>query len=152
MKNVTNDRPVLFLKFTLITCCFIFFSMTSYGQKAKDKLLDGKIYTVELTVQGGKKAPKPIPDELTFKADKFKSKAMATESKFTPALYTIAVDSSSSEHTISFDCESKNPDGELLHWVGTITGEAIEGKATLSKKEKVKKEYVFSGSLKTKKK
>jgi hypothetical protein len=117
----------------------------------KDKFLDGKIFTVELTIKGAKK-PKPEADELNFKSGKFNSKMMKIESQFKPADYTVTVDSSSSERKISFDCESKNPDDEIMHWTGTITGEAIEGTATLSKKEKVKKEYVFSGSLKTKKK
>ena len=151
MKNSIKVRQNLLPKFALVTLCFVFLSSTSFSQVVKDKLLEGKIYTVELSIKDAKK-PKPEADELSFKSGKFNSKFMKTENKFTAAAYAVTVDSSSSEKMISFDCESKNPDGEILHWVGTINGEAIEGSATLSKKEKVKKEYVFSGTLKTKKK
>ena len=145
MKNLTKKN-------TVIALCFILTFNFSFAQKKKDKELDGKTYTVELTQQGGKKTPKPISDELNFKSDKFKSKAMFEESQFTPAAYTVTVDTTESPKAVAFDCESKNNDDEILHWVGTVKGEAIEGTATLSKKGKTKKEYAFSGTLKTKKK
>jgi hypothetical protein len=151
MKNSNTNRGILFLKLTMVLCCVIFFSSNSYSQKVKDKYLEGKIYTIELTIKGAKK-PKPEADELSFKAGKFNSKLMKTEAGFKAADYVITVDSSSAEKTFSFDLESKNGGDEVMHWVGTVNGEAIEGTATLSKKEKVKKEYNFSGSLKTKKK
>lgn len=151
MKNLFIDRKNLFPKFALLTLCLIFLSSTSFSQKAKDKFLDGKTFTVELTIKDAKK-PKPEADELNFKSGKFTSKMMKTESQFKPGEYTVVVDSSSSERVITFECDIKNGDDEVIHWTGTITGDTIEGTATLSKKEKIKKTYAFSGTLKTKKK
>lgn len=144
MKNV-------FQKLAAITLCILFLSNTSYAQKVKDKFLDNKTFTVELTIKDAKK-PKPEADELNFKSGKFTSKMMKTESQFKPGDYTVTVDSSSSEKVITFECDIKNADDEVIHWTGTVTGDAIEGTATLSKKEKVKKTYAFTGTLKTKKK
>ena len=151
MKNIFNKRPYSFSKFTVLTLCFLIFSNVSFSQKVKDKLLEGKIFTAELNVKGAKK-PKPMEDELSFKGGKFNSKTMKTENQFKPADYTVTVDSTSDEKPITFECDSKNGDDEVMHWTGTITGEAVVGTATLSKKEKVKKEYEFTGTLKTKKK
>ncbi len=134
-----------------IAICFILLYSFSFAQKKVKKPLDAQTFTIELIEQGKKKA-KPIADELSFKSDKFASKYMAAESQFKPAIYTATVDSTASEPTISFDFESKNTDDETLHWVGTVKGEAIEGTTTLAKKGKTKKEYAFSGTLKTKKK
>ncbi len=150
MKNAFNEHPFSVSKYTVLILCFLIFSNVSFSQKVKDKLLEGKIFTAELTVKG--KKPKPMEDELSFKGGKFNSKTMKTENQFKPADYTVSVDSTSDEKPITFECDSKNGDDEIMHWTGTITGEAIAGTATLSKKEKVKKEYDFTGTLKTKKK
>jgi hypothetical protein len=152
MKNSNKNRRYLLPKFTLVTLCFLLFTNVSFSQKVKDKYLEGKTFTIDLTVQGGKKTPKPEADELSFKTGKFNSKLMKTENGFKAADYVVTVDSSSSEKTFSFDIESKNGDDEVMHWVGNVSGETIEGTATLSKKEKVKKTYGFSGTLKSKKK
>lgn len=123
----------------------LFLSNSSSIHKLKDEVLNGKTFTI-LTLEGGKKISDPIVDELFFKSDKLKSKVLAAENKFTPGSYTITRDRSSLK--LSFDCESKNANGELLHWVGMVDGEEIEGVVTLSKKGKIKKQYAFSGSLK----
>ncbi len=119
-------------------------------KKEKDKVLVNKIYTIELTETGGKKAGKPVSDEISFKDDKLKSKFMASENKFPASAYTVSVDSASNPKTITFQSDSKNPDGEELKCNGTITDEAIAGTAVISKKGKTKKEYSFSGNLKGK--
>jgi len=138
-----------------LTLCFFIFSNSIYGQKKPppDKLLVGKIYTIELAAQG-KKAGDPAPDEISFKSDKFTSKLMKTDEKFAPSVYIAEADSTGeSGKTISFESESKNPDAELLKWTGTITGDDIEGTVIwTSKKGKIKKEYTYAGTLKGKKK
>ena len=151
MKNSNKISGHLLFKFSIFAFCLTLFSNFSFAQKVKDKFLDGKIFTTELTIKGAKK-PKPEADELSFKAGKFNSKFMKTENQFKPGDYTVTVDSSSSDKTFAFECDSKSGDDEIMHWSGTINGETIEGTATLSKKEKIKKEYNFSGTLKTKKK
>ncbi len=153
--NYTSTTKKNFLWFiSTITLCFFTFSNSAYAQKKPppDKLLANKIYTIELAAQG-KKAGDPEADEITFKSDKFTSKLMKTNEKFAPAAYTAELDTSDAANkVITFECESKNPDTELLKWTGTITGEDIEGTAVwTNKKGKTKKEYTFSGTLKGKK-
>lgn len=153
IKNTTNRNFFLWF-LSAITLCFFTLSNSAFGQKKPppDKLLAGKIYTIDLAAQG-KKAGDPVPDELTFKSDKFTSKVMKTDEKFAPAAYTAELDTTDAANkVITFECESKNPDTELLKWTGTITGEDIEGTAVwTNKKGKTKKEYTFSGTLKGKK-
>jgi len=155
--NPATKTHSLFYKSISMVLCFILFSSFSFAQakkekKEKDKLLDGKTFIVQLTEQGGKKTPKPINDELSFKTDKLKSKAMMEQYKFPAGAYTAMMDTTSSEKAIIFDCESSTPSEETIHWTGTITDEAIEGTATITKNEKVKKEFAYSGTLKVKKK
>jgi len=151
----SNNRKKVLWLFNTATLCFLTLSSGVYAQKkpAPDKLLAGKIYTIELTAQG-KKAGKPENDEISFKSDKFTSKLMKTDEKFAPAAYTAELDTTDAANkVITFTAESKNPSEELLNWTGTITGEDIEGTAVwTNKKGKTKKEYAFTGTLKGKKK
>jgi len=167
---MTTNHRSLNNKFSLwftaaVVLCFLTLSNGVYAQKADapekkapakksppDKLLAGKIFTIELTAQG-KKAGDPEADEISFKSDKFTSNLMKKESQFKPSSYTASIDSSDTAKPVSFETEMTNPDEETLKWSGKITGEDIEGTATLTnKKGKVKKEYTFTGSLKGKKK
>lgn len=131
----------------LVMLAILFLSNAASPHKLKDEVLNGKTFTI-LTLEGGKKITDPIVDELFFKSDKLKSKILAAENKFTPANYIVTTDHSSLK--LNFDCESKNANAELLHWVGTVTGEDIEGIVTMYKKGKIKKQYAFAGTLKHK--
>lgn len=139
-----------FLYFIAIVVFYVASTTSVYAQKeAKDQILSGKVFTIELVAQGGKKEAKPESDEISFKADKFTSKLMKTENEFSSASYTV----SESSGVITFEAESKNKSEDVLKWTGTITGEAVEGTAVwTTKKGKTKKEYNFTGSLKEKKK
>ena len=149
-----NRKNILWLLSPALLC-FLMLSGSAYAQKkpAPDKLLAGKIYTIELAAQG-KKAGDPVADEITFKSDKFTSKVMKTDEKFAPSSYTAELDESDpANKVITFETEGKNPSDDLIKWTGTITGDDIEGAATwTNKKGKVKKEYSFTGTLKGKKK
>jgi hypothetical protein len=120
-----------------------------YSQvKAKDKLLEGKTFQVTFTEQGKKKA-EPAADEILFRTDKINSNYMLKENNFTASSYTATVDSTSGSPVISFSSDSKNADNDKLNWSGTIKGESIEGKASMTdKKGNPKKEYTFTGKLK----
>lgn len=140
-----------------IIVCILTLATSAFAQKkVVDKVLGNKIYVIELTAQGGKKASEPEADEISFKADKFISKMMQTDFEFEPALYQITVDSTNmveGKPTITFEAEIKNGGDEPMKWSGTVTGFDIEGTAVWSsKKGKVKKEYTFSGIQKGKKK
>ena len=138
------------LTFAVLAAAFFSVQTNVIAQKKeKDKFLANKAYTIDLMETGAKK-PKAESDEVTFKGDKLNSKFMSTEYKFSGAAYTVTVDSSSGSKEFTFSCLSKNPDGEELKWDGTITDDAVEGTAVISKKGKTKKEYSFSGTLKAK--
>ncbi|MBI4947110.1 MAG: hypothetical protein HY840_12000 [Bacteroidetes bacterium] len=139
------------LSLSALTIAFFSVHANAFAQKKeKDKVLANKVYTIDLTETGSKKTPKPESDEISFKGDKLNSKFMSSEYKFSGATYTVSVDSSSESKEITFECLSKNPDGEELKWDVTITDDAIEGTAVISKKGKTKKEYSFSGTQKVK--
>lgn len=139
-------------------------SSFSFAQKVKvvkDKLLDNKVYEIEINEDGAKK-PKPIKDEMSFRSQKIKSKYMDEKFMLNSGIYVVTVDtayvegetegSQVLEKTINFTAESVNGDKEKLAWTGSVTGEDIEGTIILSKKDKVKKQWTFSGTQKSKKK
>ena len=151
-------------KIRLTFVAFMLLSSASWAQKAKvvkDKLLDKKIFEIEINEDGAKK-PKPVKDEMSFTGQKIKSKYMDEKFMLNSGVYTVEVDTSYvegetegsqvMEKTISFTAESVNGDKEKLAWSGSVTGEEIEGTIILSKKDKVKKQWTFSGTQKTRKK
>ena len=139
-----------FFSLSVLTVSLFFSTTNSFAQKKeKDKVLVKKIYTVEFTETGVKK-PKPVSDEINFNGEKMSSKFMSSENGFQASPYTVTVDSSASPKTIAFEVLGKNSDSEELKLNGTITGDAVEGTATVTRKGKTKHEYTFSGNLKEK--
>ena len=149
--NISNfvSKAIVALAIIALTT----FSTQTFAQanKApKDKVMDKKVYTIDLIIQG-KKNPKAVPDEIGFMNNKLKSKAMGEFGFSSPVAYTVTTDSSGTDVTITIEAEGKNSDEESLKWTGTITGEAIEGTTVITtKKGKVKKEFTYSGTLKVK--
>ena len=119
-------------------------------KKVKDKVLAGKIYTVEMAETTGKKVGKKDNDEISFKSEKLNSKFITTSVHFPAAPYIVTVDSTSTPPDITFTSEGKNTEGEDIKWEGVITGDDIEGTAVVSKKGKVKREFSYTGTLKVK--
>ena len=142
------------LSFAVLVSAFFAFDPSAFAQGSKkgpkDKVLVGKIYTVDMAETTGKKVGKKANDEIAFKGEKLSSRFMTSENHFPAALYTVTVDSSSTPPVISFVSEGKSSDGEDIRWEGTITGDDIEGSAIITKKGKTKKEYSYTGSIKTK--
>ncbi|TAL59714.1 MAG: hypothetical protein EPN85_08795 [Bacteroidetes bacterium] len=138
---------------SLTALAFVFFTFhpnASAQKKAKDKVLVNKVFVIEMTETTSKKVGKKENDEISFKSEKLNSKWMTSNNHFPAAPYTVEVDSSSTPWTVTFTSEGKNTDGEDIKWEGTVTGEEIDGTATLSKKGKTKKEYAYTGTLKVK--
>lgn len=155
MKKLTS---LIFSSRGAIAVLMLMFSLSSsaaFAQKKekKEKIIDNQTYTVTLTEEASKKPTKPLPDELSFKGEKLKSKALNEKYKFGSGNFTAVIDSSNIEEPIiTFEAEMKGEtDDDVLNWKGTINGEDIEGTATWNKRGKVKKEYSFSGTLKKKK-
>lgn len=134
----------------LTASMFVFSFQANAQKKEKDKVLVNKIYTVELTETNVKK-PKPIADEISFKGEKMSSKFFSSEFGFPSSPYTVTVDSSTTPHVVTFEATGKNSGSEELKVTGTVTGESIEGDATVTnKKGKSKGEFHFIGNLKEK--
>lgn len=124
----------------------------AFAQAKPKDILDGKVYTVEITEEkDGKAASKSYADEFSFKSQKFKAK-IATDNNFTSNVYETVVDSSSGTKVVEFTIESKNSETQERFSVeGTVKGDFIEGTAYYIKKGKTKNTYKFSGDLKAKK-
>lgn len=138
---------VFISKITLILALsFITTGTLPAQKKEKDKELDKKVLLIELSEEGKKKA---TPDELSFSNNKMKSKFF-DEKGFKADAYTVSVDSTAEEKTVTFEATLKSSSEEELVWTGTWKGKDVEGTAVLSKKGKVKKEYTFSGTVKQK--
>jgi hypothetical protein len=131
---------------------------SAFAQKKekKEKPLDNKVFTISLQEEKTAKPAKPIAVELSFRGDKIKSKAMDEKWKFKSGTFKAVADSTNPEEpVITFDAEmpGDTKDDKMI-WKGTVTGEAgedIEGTVTWMKRDKVKKEFSFSGSLRKKK-
>lgn len=151
MKINSQKKNTFTKSITTAMVVFVFMFNTSskvYAQK-KEKLLGEKQFDIELTEQGKKKTPAPVKDQLLFRADKISSSYMMREYVFTASGYKATADSTSGSPVITFTSDSKNADGDLLKWNGTVTGEAMEGTAVITdKKGKSKAEYTFKGQQK----
>lgn len=151
MKNTSTEKNYFIKKITASFLVFIFLlslSNKAFAQK-KEKLLGEKIFDIELVEQGKKKNNEPVKDQILFRADKINSSYMMKEFVFTASAYTASVDSTSGKSIITFVSDSKNAEGDLLKWNGTVTGETMEGTAVITdKKGKGKVEYTFKGQQK----
>lgn len=151
MKNKLSQKKyvVNYFAASLLSIAFIISASTKAVAQKKDKLLSEKNYDIELLEQGKKKNNEPVKDQLLFRADKLSSNYMMREFVFTASAYTATVDSASGTKIITFSSDSKNADGDLLKWNGTITAETMEGTAIITdKKGKPKAEYSFKGQQK----
>ena len=162
-KESIMNKIIKVLTLSLVVFYFLTTSLNSFAQtksgSKKDKLLGNKTYTIEIKEKAGKKSYDPIPDELSFKSDKIKSKFLALEYKFQDAPYTIVdLDTTKAEEkSFTFEAESKNDKEEIIKWEGTVyvTPEenTIEATAVVvDKKGKKKREFSITGNLKEKKK
>lgn len=116
--------------------------------------LDGRVYETSVTKEGKKKPLSDEPDEFKFTAGKFKSRFFGEKYKYNkqvPYLIT-SVDSTNKEEMIyTWKAESVNDIKETVQWVGTITGENMEGTGELyDEKGKKMWSYTFTGKLKKK--
>lgn len=145
---------LLSIKFVwLVLTSFILFSGTEVfaQKKKKDKTLDGVKFTIKVEEDSPKKI-KPLEDELQFNDLKMKSELFDEKYSFKKAEFTYTIDSTDVESKIiNFVCEMENDMKDKLMWGGKVEEENIDGTIIWMKKDKVKKSYKFSGSIKKKK-
>jgi hypothetical protein len=145
------------LRSVVLICLSVFcFGLTGISQTRaplkKGGPLDGKIYIIEIFIDGKEK--KWNDDDLKFTGGKLKS-VLFQDWEFGAAPYEgIVIDSVSEKKIYTFNCETKpNPKGEIMIWSGTVTGNEVEGTIEIqSKKGKTTKSYVFNGAEKEKRK
>ncbi len=140
-------------KIIFIAAGLAFVATTALAQK-KEKIppgpLDKKTFAVE-RVKDGKKKGTPEKEDLKFAAGKFSWSTMIQDGEYKPAAYEATYDSTANPITCAFTSEPQGDKDVVYKWEGTITGDDIEGTATLTKKGKVKESYTFSGMIKGKK-
>jgi hypothetical protein len=104
-----------------------------------------------------KPSSKPIKDEIMFKNGKLFSDLAAEKLKFDKMMkYDIKKDSTYTEedeerHYYEIEASSENDDGQTLIINIKIDDISIEGSMKLSKGDKLKKHYEFTGKEKPKK-
>jgi hypothetical protein len=130
---------------------------TSWGQRRpKDKTLDRKVFVVSMEHQTTKKKKlSAFEENLTFRSNKVTAKHMRLSDAggFQPGEYVITKkEDMLGENIYHFQAINKNAKGMSLKWEGRVFGNQIEGVAVVSKKGKVKQEFLFTGAIKQKKK
>jgi hypothetical protein len=129
--------------------------LSAFAQKRpKDKLLDRAKFVVTMSDQSEKKkTQEPFEEELSFRNNRMSTKQMRTPDRgsFQMGDYAISkVEKIMGDAVYHFQAINRNPKGMSLKWEGKVMGGIIEGKATVSKKGKVKEEYTFSGEMEKK--
>ena len=118
-------------------------------KRPKDKLLDRAKFVVTMSDQSDKKkTQEPFEEELSFRNNRMSTKQMRTPDRggFQMGAYAIPkVEKIMDDAVYHFQAINKNQKGMSLKWEGKVMGGLIEGKATVSKKGKIKAEYSFSG-------
>ena len=146
---------------TLISSIFIFILTASFIFGGEDtSSVESKQFKISIMeAKKGGKAGLAEEDVCVFKSGKFRTvyfkqnagaEAIPIELTKDSTYFDEAVDSDMIY--VEFEGEITNKLEETVKIVGTIDGYSIEGNVKLSKKDKVKKNWSFSGSLKEKKK
>lgn len=125
------------------------------GQKRpKDKLLDRTKFVVIMDHNSDKKKKiESFEEELSFRNNRMSTRQMGTpgHGSFLMGEYAISkVEKIMDDAVYHFQAINKSPKGLSLKWEGKVMGNRIEGKATVSKKGKIREEYNFSGEKKEK--
>ncbi|MCF8463355.1 MAG: hypothetical protein K9G41_00835 [Flavobacteriales bacterium] len=128
---------------------------SAFAQKRpKDKLLDRKVFVITMEeVSDKKKKEEPFEEELSFRTNKMSTVQMRSADRggFQMGEYAISkVEKLMEDAVYHFQAINRNQKGMSLKWEGKVLVDQIEGKATVSKKGKIKEEYTFSGALKEK--
>lgn len=144
--------------FSFFLFIFLFAGQSQAQRRPKDKILDRKVFVInlsEVVFKKKKKEVEPIESELSFRSNKLVARSMQSPDNggFQAGEYVIyEKEEILDEKRYKFEGINKNSKGMSLKWKGSVFGGQIKGTATVSKKGKVKKEYKFTGALKQKRK
>ncbi|MBI4930095.1 MAG: hypothetical protein HY841_04970 [Bacteroidetes bacterium] len=157
-KLITENKNPLLIIVALLLLLFppAGGQITAPKQKP-DKILSGKTFVIEPTEKWKPATAAPLMNELSFMDDQLHSNLINTPGKndslpsgFSSGSYTRMVDSSEAEVTILFAALSKKKNGETILWLGSVTGDTIQGTAHWSKRGKANKVFYFTGIKKYK--
>ena len=143
---------------SLLLVMLLFVVQSQAQRRPKDKILDRKVFVInlaEVAVKKKKKVPEPIESELSFRSNKLVARSMQSPDNggYQAGEYVIyEKEVILDEKRYKFEGINKNSKGMSLKWKGSVFGGQIEGTAVISKKGKIKKEYTFTGALKQKRK
>ncbi len=143
------------LKITAYWLALIIFCSAFVSEK---DALHKKIYIVQITeYRDGKPKPKTIEDEIEFKDGKVFSTFAFDKMQFSWMKYKIKIDSTYLDEEIEkkyyeIDVMNTNKEDETLTMNIKIDEYEIEGTMKLTKGDKPKKQFEFSGKEKVKKK
>lgn len=135
--------------------------MLNAGFKGEPKdALDKRIFTTSLTELRENQPPKkPVEDEMEFKSGKgVFSNMMYEKHQFSWTKYEIKKDSTFMDenqnevHWIEVEASATDKEDQTMIVNATIEDYDISGTIKITKKDKVKKRYEFSGKEKVKKK
>lgn len=136
--------------------CLLIVGQVCAQRRPKDKILDRRVFSITMEHKSSnKKKLEPFEEEISFRSNRMSSKHLRSQAGggFLLGDYGIhKVEEVMGESVIHFQAINKNQKGMSLKWVGKVLGDRIEGTATVSKKGKIKQEFVFSGATKEKKK
>lgn len=145
-----------YFKIVTVVVFIALFALPALAQRRpKDKILDRKVFvvTMELQVEKERKKEEPFEEQLTFKSNKMTSLLMRRPDNggFQMGEYVVnKKEEVMGENIYHFQAINKNAKAMSLKWEGKVLGDQIEGTAIVSKKGKIKEEYVFTGELKKK--
>ena len=135
--------------FSVVVLTFILAVSAQAQKRPKDKLLDRAKFVVTMSDQSDKKkTQEPFEEELSFRNNRMSTKQMRTPDRgsFQMGDYAISkVQKIMDDAVYHFQAINRNQKGMSMKWEGKVMGGIIEGKATVSKKGKIKAEYSFSG-------
>jgi hypothetical protein len=144
-----------YIRTSVVVLLLATFALPSFAQRRpKDQLLDRVKFVVIMDDQSDKnKKVESFEEELSFRNNRMSTRQMRTPDRgsFQMGEYAISkVEKIMGDAVYHFQAINKNPKGISLKWEGKVLGNRIEGKATVSKKGKIKEVYSFSGEKKEK--
>lgn len=144
-----------YIRTSVVVLLLAIFALPSFAQRRpKDKLLDRITFVVIMDDQSDKnKKVESFEEELSFRNNRMSTRQMQTPDRgsFQMGDYAISkVEKIMDDAVYHFQAINRSPKGISLKWEGKVLGSRIEGKATVSKKGKIKEEYSFSGEKKEK--
>jgi hypothetical protein len=140
------------LKLLLIPALVLLF--VNFTSKDKDPLGKRKYDVTHIEVKDGKNSPKGTTDEFEFKDGKMFSNFLYEKFEYKWMKYKVTKDSAYIDETeteidyIEVECSYTDDQDQTMTMIAKIDNYDIEGEIKITKKDKLKKMFVFNGKEK----